>query len=194
MNKSKHLERDHKIRIIAGKHRGRRITVPDLPGLRPSPDRVRETVFNWLQFDLPGAHILDAFAGSGVMGLEALSRGAASVLFCDTHAQAVAQLRDTLQAWRENHAQVRQSDALRLAESSVRYDVIFLDPPFAAGLHQAALDKFCSPRWLKDNGVVYVEQGADSPALQLPPGYAYRKQSHAGRLQFGLIGAVRENT
>lgn len=189
MNKNKTAERNHKIRIIAGKHRGRRITVPDLPGLRPSPDRVRETVFNWLQWDVQGAHVLDAFAGSGIMGLEALSRGAASVLFCDTHAQAVAQLRDTLQAWRENHAQVRQIDVLRLPDSPVRYDLIFLDPPFAANLHRQALDTFCSPRRLKPGGVIYIEQDAADSPLQLPVGYEWRKRSHAGRLQFGLIGA-----
>ena len=90
------IEREHKIRIIAGRHRGRRIVVPDLEGLRPSPDRVRETVFNWLQFDLPGANVLDAFAGSGAMGLESLSRGAASVLFIGTSAIACEQLRTLL--------------------------------------------------------------------------------------------------
>lgn len=189
---NKNPERSHKIRIIAGKHRGRRILVPDVPGLRPSPDRVRETVFNWLQFDLAGAYVLDAFAGSGIMGLEALSRGAASVLFTDTNPAAVKPLRGTLQTWREPHAQVRQSDALHLAESSVRYDLIFLDPPFAADMHQQALDKFCSPRWLKPGGVIYIEQEAGSTELQLPAGYAWRKQSHAGRLRFGLIGASED--
>lgn len=182
-------EREHKIRIIAGKHRGRRIIVPDVEGLRPSPDRVRETVFNWLQFDLPGAAVLDAFAGSGAMGLEALSRGASSVLFIDRNPTAIAQLRERLQEWREPHAHVRQGDALSLSESTTRYDLIFLDPPFAADLHQQALDKFCTPRWLKAHGLIYIEQSAGSTPLQLPPGYVWRKHSHAGRLQFGLIGA-----
>ena len=182
-------EREHNIRIIAGTHRGRRIPVPDVDGLRPSPDRVRETVFNWLQFDLPGASVLDAFAGSGAMGLEALSRGAASVLFVDRNPLAVAHLRERLQEWREPHAHVRQGDALALSDSATRYDIIFLDPPFAAELHQPALDKFCTPRWLKPGGMIYIEQSAGSPALQLPPGYVWHKQSHAGRLQFGLITA-----
>ena len=194
MNKNKLPEREHKIRIIAGKHRGRRIVVPDVPGLRPSPDRVRETVFNWLQFELAGAHILDAFAGSGIMGLEALSRGASSVLFTDTSPVAVGRLREILNEWRESHAHVRQADALQLAESPSRYDVIFLDPPFAANLHKEALDKFCSPRWLKNNGVIYIEQNADSPELRIPSGYAFRKHSHAGRLRFGLIGAQQEDS
>ncbi|MDO5090657.1 MAG: 16S rRNA (guanine(966)-N(2))-methyltransferase RsmD [Cardiobacteriaceae bacterium] len=182
-------ERDHKIRIIAGKHRGRRIAVPDLDGLRPSPDRVRETVFNWLQFDLPGASVLDAFAGSGAMGLEALSRGAASVLFTDTSNIACERLRTILRDWREAHAHVREIDALQLGDSAARYDIIFLDPPFAAHLHQQAVDKFASSRWLKPGGVLYIERGGNVPLPQLPPGYGWRKQSHAGRLVFGLIGA-----
>lgn len=192
MSKNKTKARNHKIRIIAGKHRGRRIIVPEAPGLRPSPDRVRETVFNWLQFDLIGAGVLDAFAGSGIMGLEALSRGASSVFFVDTNPTVIRQLRDTLQEWREPHAQVRQSDALQLAESATRYDIIFLDPPFAANLHQQALDKFCSSRWLKPFGMIYIEQEATSSDLQLPQGYTWHKLSHAGRLQFGLIGTNRD--
>lgn len=182
-------EREHKIRIIAGRHRGRRIVVPDLDGLRPSPDRVRETVFNWLQFDLPGASVLDAFAGSGAMGLESLSRGAASVLFTDASAIACERLRILLREWREPHAHVRQCDVMQLSESTTRYDIIFLDPPFAAHLHQQAVNKFCTSRWLKPTGVIYIEQSADLPLPTLPQGYSWRRQSHAGRLVFGLITA-----
>ena len=183
------IEREHKIRIIAGRHRGRRIVVPDLEGLRPSPDRVRETVFNWLQFDLPGANVLDAFAGSGAMGLESLSRGAASVLFTDTSAIACEQLRTLLRDWHEPHAHVRQCDAMQLSESTTRYDIIFLDPPFAANLHQQAINKFCTSRWLKPGGVIYLEQSTDLPLPTLPEGYDWHKQSYAGRLIFGLITA-----
>lgn len=187
MKKKKPAESDHKIRIIAGRHRGRRITVPDLEGLRPSPDRVRETVFNWLQFDLPGANVLDAFAGSGVMGLESLSRGAASVLFTDSNPVAAEHIRALLAQWRENHGHVRCIDSLSLSESPARYDLIFLDPPFAANLHQKAIDKFCNTRWLKPHGYLYLEQQANQALPQLPQGYMWHRRSHAGQLVFGLI-------
>ena len=108
----------HKIRIIGGKHRGRRIMIPDREGLRPSPDRVRETLFNWLQWEIAGAHVLDAFAGSGALGLEALSRGAASVLFADNDADSVARLRDLLAEWKEPHARVQAGDVFRLQPSA----------------------------------------------------------------------------
>ena len=118
----------HKIRIIGGKHRGRRIMIPDRDGLRPSPDRVRETLFNWLQWEIAGAHVLDAFAGSGALGLEALSRGAASVLFADNDTDGVARLRALLAEWHEAHARVQAGDVFLLSPSAARYDLIFLDP------------------------------------------------------------------
>ena len=177
---------ESKIRIIGGKHRGRRIAVPEREGLRPTPDRVRETVFNWLQWEIGGAYVLDAFAGSGALGLEALSRGAASVLFVEREADAVARLRALLTEWQEPHARVQQGDALRLAPSA-RYDVIFLDPPFADGVHEQALSHFLHDGWLKPHGKVYVEIPFKHGDLPLPAGWDWHKQGRAGRVYFGLL-------
>ena len=177
---------ESKIRIIGGKHRGRRIAVPEREGLRPTPDRVRETVFNWLQWEIGGAYVLDAFAGSGALGLEALSRGAASVLFVEREADAVARLCALLTEWQEPHARVQQCDALRLAPST-RYDVIFLEPPFADGVHEQALSHFLHDGWLKSHGKVYVEIPFKHGELPLPAGWGWHKQGRAGRVYFGLL-------
>lgn len=177
----------HKIRIIGGKHRGRRIMIPDRDGLRPSPDRVRETLFNWLQWEIAGAHVLDAFAGSGALGLEALSRGAASVLFADNDTDGVARLRALLAEWHEAHARVQAGDVFLLSPSAARYDLIFLDPPFAAGLHAQAVTHFVNDRWLKEQGKVYLEMPFPHEDLHVPPGWLWHRQGRAGRVFFGLL-------
>ncbi|MFC2407202.1 MAG: 16S rRNA (guanine(966)-N(2))-methyltransferase RsmD [Cardiobacterium sp.] len=177
----------HKIRIIGGKHRGRRIMIPDRDGLRPSPDRVRETLFNWLQWKIAGAHVLDAFAGSGALGLEALSRGAASVLFADNDTDGVARLRALLAEWHEAHARVQAGDVFLLSPSAARYDLIFLDPPFAAGLHAQAVTHFVNDRWLKEQGKVYLEMPFPHEDLHVPPGWLWHRQGRAGRVFFGLL-------
>ncbi len=177
----------HHLRIIAGRHRGRKLAVLDQPTLRPSPNRVRETVGNWLQFELPGAHLFDAFAGSGAMGLEALSRGAASVLFSETSAKAAKQIRDTLASWKEAHGRVLTRDAMRLPPPAARYDIIFLDPPFPLFLHQAAVDKFACDKWLEANGKLYLEMPFPASELVLPPGWQWLKSARAGQVCFGLV-------
>src|SRR6185312_11393174 len=121
-----------KLRIIGGTLRGSRIAVPDFPGLRPTPDRVRETLFNWLAPVIDGAQCLDLFAGTGALGIEALSRGAAQVDFVESDARLADLLRANLTRLKQD-AQVHVGDAMRhLAQVSSRYDLVFLDPPFAA--------------------------------------------------------------
>ena len=118
------------VRIIAGKWRGRRLKVPDIKDLRPTPDRVRETVFNWLAPILPGAHCLDLFAGSGVLGFEALSRGAASVTLVDQSPEIVALLQEELKTFGADNATVyRATVPQQLHFPSQVFDVVFLDPP-----------------------------------------------------------------
>lgn len=182
----------HKIRIIAGSHRGRKIPILDRPQLRPSPERVRETLFNWLQQEIAGAAVFDAFAGSGAMGLEALSRGAGSALFCDNDSQTLAAIRDCLQEWKIGHARTLQSDALSLSTSPTRYDLIFLDPPFSANLHQAAIDKFASDAWLKPHGKLYIESAEPLERLQIKTGWQWLKSGRAGQVHFGLLGRSGE--
>lgn len=182
----------HTPRIIAGTHRGRRLSVANREGLRPTPSRVRETVFNWLQGELSGAVVLDAFAGSGIMGLEALSRGAKWVEFCEKHSQSAAALKNTLINWRIAHqARVVNTNALLLTPPQAPYDFIVIDPPFAAHLHQQALNKFATAHWLKSTGYLYIEY-AHGVELQLPSGYVWQKKSRAGQVAFALIGLAHE--
>jgi len=145
------------LRIIGGEWRSRRLRFPELDGLRPTLDRVRETVFNWLQFDVEGARVLDAFAGSGALGLEALSRGAQEVIFLEKHPKAALQLKQNLEILGAAHAQVWAGDALMWMESNPEpYDLIFLDPPFGAGLLQPAIDALV----LLPGARVYIEHEA----------------------------------
>src|SRR5689334_3673643 len=127
-----------RLRIVAGTLRGSRLDVADAPGLRPTPDRVRETLFNWLMPVIAGARCLDLFAGTGALGIEALSRGAAAVDFVETDGELAERLRANLLRLKQT-ARVLRLDALRfLGETEMRYDVVFLDPPFGAALWAAA--------------------------------------------------------
>ncbi|MFC6841600.1 16S rRNA (guanine(966)-N(2))-methyltransferase RsmD [Xanthomonas theicola] len=158
---------DGQVRIIGGRWRNTRLPVPDLPGLRPTPDRVRETLFNWLLPALPGARVLDLFAGSGALGLEAVSRGAASACLVERDPALAAGLRDSvgrLQA--QTQVQVVQDDALRWLAApgadDAPADIAFVDPPFAAGLWDAVLQRL--PARLAAGAWLYLE----SPAGQAP--------------------------
>lgn len=129
------------LRIIGGRWRSRRLRFPVVDGCRPTLDRVRETLFNWLQYDIDGAQVLDAFAGSGALGLEALSRGAKSVIFIEKHPKVALQLKNNLEILETKDAQVWAADSIQwLTENSRLFDVVFLDPPFNKNLLQPAID------------------------------------------------------
>ncbi|MES1924804.1 16S rRNA (guanine(966)-N(2))-methyltransferase RsmD [Salinisphaera sp. T31B1] len=131
------------LRIIGGQWRGRRLPVARLDGLRPTGDRIRETLFNWLAARIEGADCIDLFAGSGALGLEALSRGARRVVFVEHNAEAAGAIRDALRVLgAEPRAEVRQTDALAWHPNAGRApDIVFIDPPFAAQLHAAILSR-----------------------------------------------------
>ncbi len=155
------------VRIVGGRWRGSKLPVADRVGLRPTADRVRETVFNWLQPVVPGARVLDLFAGSGALALEALSRGARAATLIERDRDLVASLRASLDRLRRGDppdldcsADVVQADALGWlaappADPNSRYDVIFLDPPFASGLWRPVLAAL--PPWLADDAWLYLE-------------------------------------
>ncbi len=175
-----------RVRLIAGHWRGRLLTFPPEPGLRPTPDRVRETLFNWLGPWLPGARCLDLFAGSGALGFEALSRGAASVTLVETNPEVVAALREN----RERlgcEAQVVASGALAFlaTQHAGAFDVIFLDPPFAAGLLVDALTTIRARCILAGTGLVYIESAA-ADGFDLPPDLQWHRRGRAGNVAFGL--------
>lgn len=146
-----------RVRIIGGSLRGSRLEVPERPGLRPTADRVRETLFNWLQPVLPGARCLDAFAGSGALGLEAASRGAASVTLLEKDPGLAATLRGSVQRLRVASAEVLAVDALDWLSGAPdrSFDIVFLDPPFASALLDAALQRL--PPWLAGDARIYLE-------------------------------------
>ncbi|ACV37254.1 methyltransferase [Candidatus Accumulibacter phosphatis] len=145
------------MRIIGGEWRRRVLRFPALPGLRPTPDRVRETLFNWLGQDLSGLSCLDLFAGSGALGFEAASRGAARVVMVDTSAKVLAALADNATALGVGkRVEIVRSDAVRFASSAgLRFDVLFLDPPF----HQGWMDRLAplTADVLAEDGVIYAE-------------------------------------
>ncbi len=154
------------LRIIGGEWRSRRLRFPAIDGLRPTLDRVRETLFNWLQFEVEGARVLDAFAGSGALGFEALSRGAKEVIFLEKNPKAALQLKENLSTLNARNAQVWAGDALHwLSQNPEPYDLVFLDPPFGLNLLQPALDSLS----LLDGALVYVEHEATlTPSIPAP--------------------------
>jgi len=157
-----------KVRIIGGRWRGSRLAVPSAPGLRPTSDRARETLFNWLQPALPGARVLDLFAGSGALGMEALSRGASEALLVERDPALARALEDNLQRLDAGvGARVVRADAVSLLAVPLhgRFDIVFLDPPFDAALWQPALAAL-GP-WLADDAWLYLES---PPEARIEPG------------------------
>jgi len=176
--------RDHRIRIIGGDWRGRRLTVTDSPGLRPTPDRVRETLFNWLMPVIAGARCLDAFAGTGILGLEALSRGAASCVFLERDRHLARDVAASLDRFGATGGNVRCEDALHFLRQppATRFDIVFLDPPFAAGLWEPALASL--PSHLAQEHRVYLEYPASEPPL--PAGWSALREKRAGEVGYCL--------
>lgn len=176
-----------KVRIIGGRWRGTRLDVPDAPGLRPTGDRVRETLFNWLQPVLPGARVLDLFAGSGALGLEALSRGADSAVLVERHPPQAAALRAAvarLQA--EGVASVVEADAMAWlhAQRDGAFDVAFVDPPFDANLWGGVLPAL-APKMSRD-AWLYVESPPGSQA-EPPPDWALHREGRTRDVRYALF-------
>lgn len=175
-----------RVRIIAGRLRGSRIDVPDRPGLRPTSDRVRETLFNWLMPYLEGARVLDLYAGTGVLGLEALSRGAGEVDFVECEAALVDALRATLARLKQTAATVYGLRAEQfLAAERVPYAVVFLDPPFAADLWTAAALRLEQGGFLTDGALIYVESPR-AKAPELPATWRLHRDLVAGDVRAAL--------
>ncbi|MBO3277975.1 16S rRNA (guanine(966)-N(2))-methyltransferase RsmD [Pseudomonas schmalbachii] len=176
------------LRIIGGEWRSRKFSFPDGPGLRPTPDRVRETLFNWLAAYVPGARVLDPFAGSGALFLEALSRGASEGLALDLNSEAVAALRGHLATLKCESGQLLQTDALRYLESQPAraFDLVFLDPPFHQDLLQNACRLLEERGWLAANAWIYTESEAVPSSLGLPPNWRLHREKQAGAVHYAL--------
>jgi 16S rRNA (guanine966-N2)-methyltransferase len=174
-----------RVRIIGGSLRGSKLDVPLVPGLRPTPDRVRETLFNWLMPVIEGARCLDLFAGTGALGIEALSRGAAHVDFVESDVQLARLLRDNL-ARLKLSATVSQSPASRFVESAGgEYGVVFLDPPFGDDLWDRAMASLETHHRLAASAWIYVESPENHP-ISPPPNWTPHREGHAGAVRFAL--------
>ena len=183
----KRVAKTNQVRIIGGEHRGRKLSFPDIPGLRPTGDRIRETLFNWLQTRLPGASCLDMFAGSGALGLEAASRGAGRVLMLDSSPQVVEQLQQNITLLRLEQTEVEQADALSWLEGEPQqFDILFLDPPFSDELLQELCQKLEDGAWLKPDTLIYLEMDAGSGRPLLSSSWKILKEKRAGQVEYLL--------
>lgn len=176
-----------RLRVIGGQWRSRQFEFPDLPGLRPTPDRIRETLFNWLAPILPGARCLDLFAGSGALGIEALSRSAAEVVFVERHPLAIRALQDNLNRLKARNAQIEQADALTwLSTPGKPFDIVLLDPPFGEGWLEPACTRLEQGGWLADMAWIYLEAEAGLPPPLLPVGWTWHREKTAGTVAYRL--------
>lgn len=174
------------VRIIGGSLRNSRLLVPALPGLRPTPARVRETVFNWLAPTITGARCLDLCAGTGALGIEAYSRGAASVQFVERDAQAVQALRANLARLKLDATTVAAMDAASFLRGTGQpCDVVFLDPPFALDLWALLARQLEAGGWLAAQALVYVESPRTGVA-GLPANWSVHREAQAGEVRFAL--------
>jgi len=170
-----------RIRITGGTHRSRLVQVVDAPGLRPTPDRVRETLFNWLGQDLSGWRCLDLFAGSGILGFEAASRGAEDVVLVERDAGALKTLRGHLAALQMPQVRIVGGDALKFS-SDTRFDLIFLDPPYNKGWLEKATPLL--PGWAAPGARLYVEAEHEIESLGT---WHTVKRGQAGQVHFHLL-------
>ncbi len=174
------------IRIIGGQWRRTKLTVLTKPDLRPTPDRVRETLFNWLGQDLAGWRCLDAFAGTGALGLEAASRGAAQVRMVESDQQLAAQLKQLVQKLGATTVDIARGDALAALQAGMRWDVIFLDPPFSGNLFEASLK--AAAKALAEGGFIYLEAPeAWSDERLAPFGLVQQRYLKAGAVHAHLL-------
>jgi 16S rRNA (guanine966-N2)-methyltransferase len=180
-----------RLRIVAGKWRSRLLEVADVPGLRPTSERIRETLFNWLAPNIAGARCLDLFAGTGALGLEALSRGAASTVFVETSPKAAAMLEANIETIKAGDAAiVVREDALDYLQSSEHgpFDIVFLDPPFSADLQGDLCRLLAAGSLLADGALVYLEEDRGKTAAGIPDEWQVLKSKAAGNVRYSLLG------
>jgi len=178
-----------RLRIVAGNWRSRLLEIAEVPGLRPTSERVRETLFNWLAPRIEGARCLDLFAGTGALGLEALSRGAASAVFVESSRRAAKVLEQNARTLDASGAVVHHGDALEYLKTAepASFDVVFLDPPFAAGLLEKACETIESSGIVAAGGLLYLEQDKAQPQPTLPANWATVKDKTAGQVRYSLV-------
>ncbi len=180
----------NQFRIIGGRWRGRRLKFPDGVGIRPSPDRVRETLFNWLGPGIEGARCLDLFCGSGALGLEALSRGASEAMFVDADRNAIAAIDAHLDTLGMSGGCALSVDAFTyLAGAATPFDIVFMDPPYSDKRTGELCTLLEDRGWLAPAGSIYIETAAGDGEPALPPAWTLKRSRRAGRVGYHL--AVR---
>lgn len=182
-------KKSNQLRIIGGNLRSRVIRFPDVDGLRPTSDRIRETVFNWLQDRLLGSRCLDLFAGSGALGIEALSRGAAAVQFVENNHQAAAALKHNLTELELSAGGIAVSSAQQWIESEqskAPFNIVFLDPPFGQSLGEVMCKALANANLIAENGLIYLEQSSSEEKKELPKEFVVLKSKQAGHVSYSL--------
>ena len=181
--------RPGRLRIVAGNWRSRLLDIADVPGLRPTSERIRETLFNWLEPQIHGARCLDLFAGTGALGLEALSRGAGSTVFVEKSMPAASALNTNINTLGAERAVVRHMDALDYlrGENSERLDLVFLDPPFATDMIDEVCRLLAERKMLAGDARIYIEQERSKAEPGLPESWQVLKNKTAGNVRYMLV-------
>jgi len=191
LSRNRQASRNCQSRIIGGEWRSRRFQFADLPALRPTPDRLRETLFNWLGADIRSRRCLDLFAGSGALGLEALSRGAASTTFVDSESEVIRCINHAISQFQcQTRAVAVRDDTLRyLSSASDSWDIVFIDPPFAAGALPAVLNSLMQNQLLSPAALVFIEYANKLPAPEISPRWTELRSSKVGASTGSLLSA-----
>jgi 16S rRNA (guanine966-N2)-methyltransferase len=177
------------VRIISGQWRSRRLPIHDLEGLRPTTDRVRETLFNWLAPEIKGARVLDCFAGSGALCLEALSRYASFAKVFELQKSAAQQLKQNLASLDCPHAEVVNGDTINLLRQGTDqgFDIVFIDPPFRKGLANPTMTLLIEHGWLNPEALIYLETESELNQLDIPTTWHELKHKTAGQVSYRLL-------
>lgn len=175
------------MRVIAGTAKGRRLKEPSDKKIRPTTDKVKESLFNIIQFSMEGARVLDLFGGTGQLGIEALSRGAVEAIYTDLSAEAVHIIKENLRCCGfENRARVFRGEALSLLGGLGKFDIIFLDPPYGTGLLESALSRIIEFDILSGNGIIIAEFPSDAPAPFVALPYSLYREYRYGKIMLAV--------
>mgnify|MGYP001813884487 FL=1 len=186
--------RPGRLRIVAGKWRSRLLEIAAVDGLRPTAERIRETLFNWLAPTIAGSRCLDLCAGTGALGFEALSRGAQEVVFVEKSPLAARVLRANARMLEAGGADIRQDDALEFLAGppGEPFDIVFLDPPFAAAMHGELCRLLNERSWLRRGSLVYIEEDRATAPVELPAGWSLARSRTAGNVRYSLAKVGNE--
>ena len=189
---NKRGQRAGEVRIIGGDFRGRKLPVLQQQGLRPTADRVKETLFNWLQFEVPGSRCLDVYAGSGGLSFEALSRGAKQATLLELNPDNVMVLKNNLQTLKLDNASLIQTDSLHWLNNQAPhpYDIIFIDPPFHQEMMQSTIDLLFANDYVQSSSWLYIEQEVSLDWPTLPLGWEVYREKKTAQVKYGLFHAV----